>query len=231
MISARGLTVVGLGSPVISDVSIRAGAGECVGLRGVSGSGKTTLLQALAGWVRPTAGSIHLDHDDRPADASLLRRRVGYAAIEAMVGHGLRVDEYLRFVAQVKASGRDVQAAAYTAVARRAGLDPSAAITRLTPAQHAALAIAAAVVSPVVAVLVDAAIDALALEERARVVSWLAEIRDRGTAILIASNDATVQNALCHRVVTLARGTVVEESHMMSAPVATGHTAAEVSSP
>ena len=231
MISARRLSVGAAGTSVINDVSIRVGAGECVGLSGVSGSGKTALLQALAGRVRPTAGSIHLDDDERPAEASLLRRSVGYAAIEAMVGHGLRVDEYLRFVAQVRASRQEVPTSVCTAAARRAGLDPSAAIARLGPAQQSALAIAAAVVTPVRVVLIDAAVDALAPAERARVMSWIVESRDGGVAMLVVSNDAAVQNALCHRVVRLARGVVAEELHLTTAPVMTGPVAAEVSSP
>jgi len=228
MINARRLSIVAEGRSVINDVSIRVGAGECVGLSGASGSGKTALLQALAGTVRSTAGSIHLDDDERPADAFLLRRSVGYAAVEVMVGQGLRVDEYLRFVAQVKAPRKERQTSAYTAAARRAGLDPSAAIARLAPAQQAALAIAAAVMTPVRVVLIDEAVDALALAERARVMSWLVEIRDRGVAMLVATNDADVQNALCHRVVTLAQGAVAEELHLTAPPVATGHAAAEV---
>jgi ABC-type multidrug transport system ATPase subunit len=231
MISTRRLSVVAAERSVISDVSMRVCAGECVGLSGVSGSGRTALLQALAGRVRPTAGTIHLNGDERPSDPYLLRRNVGYAAVEAMVGHGLRVDEYLRFVVQVKASRNERQSSADTAAAQRAGLNPSSAIAGLAPAQHAALAIAAAIVTPVKVVVIDAAIDGLAPADRARLVSWMVEIRDDGVAMLVASNDPAMHNALCHRVITLVRGAVVEELHLSTPPVATGYIAPEVSSP
>jgi ABC-type branched-subunit amino acid transport system ATPase component len=42
----------------LSDVSIRVGAGEMVAILGANGAGKTTLLGAIAGLIRPSAGSI-----------------------------------------------------------------------------------------------------------------------------------------------------------------------------
>ncbi len=218
MISSRRLSIVVRGLSVLDAVSIRADDGQCVGVSGPSGSGKTTLLQAFAGRLRPTAGSIHLDDEERPADAFALRRSVGYAAVEAIVGDGLTVAEYLRFVAQIKAPGTSVDASAHAAATRGVGLSPATAIAVLAPAQRAALAIAAAVVTPVRVVLIDEAVDALALSERARVVSWLLEIRNRGVAMLVATNDADVQTALCHRVLKLVRGAVANELNLTAPP-------------
>jgi ABC-type multidrug transport system ATPase subunit len=211
MISARRLSITCRGRSVIDDVSFDVAAGECVGVSGPSGSGKTTLLQTFAGLVKPTAGSIHLQGDARPADGFLLRRRVAYGASDALVGDGLRVDEYLRFVAQVRTPRGVVEASAGVAAARRAGLDPAAAIVTLTPAQRAALAIAAALVTPARVVLIDGAVDALAPCQLERVISWLLEIRDRDVAMLVTTNDAEAQNSLCHRVLQLAHGSVAEQ--------------------
>jgi len=42
----------------LRDVSIRVGDGEVVTILGANGAGKTTLLNAVAGLIRPSAGSI-----------------------------------------------------------------------------------------------------------------------------------------------------------------------------
>jgi branched-chain amino acid transport system ATP-binding protein len=44
--------------PAISDVSIKVGEGEAVGLLGANGAGKSTMLRAISGLVRLTKGSI-----------------------------------------------------------------------------------------------------------------------------------------------------------------------------
>lgn len=42
----------------LRDVTIRVHAGEAVAILGANGAGKTTLLNAIAGLLRPNAGSI-----------------------------------------------------------------------------------------------------------------------------------------------------------------------------
>jgi 2-aminoethylphosphonate transport system ATP-binding protein len=46
------------------DFSLRVAPGETVALLGPSGSGKSTALNALAGFVRPTSGTVRLDGSD-----------------------------------------------------------------------------------------------------------------------------------------------------------------------
>ena len=57
-LSLRDLVVGYGGEPVVRGVSLEVGHGEFVAVLGASGSGKTTLLRAIAGYLRPTAGSI-----------------------------------------------------------------------------------------------------------------------------------------------------------------------------
>ena len=98
----------------------------------------------------------------------------------------------------------------------------------VTAEERGALAIAAAVVTPVSVVLIDEVVDALADAARAPLMSWLMEIRDRGASLVVATNDATVQIALCRRVLRLDSGGVAEE-WMPTAP--SGATAPQVEAP
>ena len=60
----RGLTVRYGTTTALEDLDLDVRAGEMFVLLGGSGSGKTTLLRAIAGFVRPDAGSIVLDGTD-----------------------------------------------------------------------------------------------------------------------------------------------------------------------
>ena len=210
MISARRLTTVHGQTTVLDDVSLDVRAGECVWLCGDSGSGKTTLLRVLAGLDQPRSGSIHLRGNEHPADSIKLRRTVMYVAGNAIVGTGLRVDEYLRFMTAMRPVRGSFDPSKVADIARHAGLSPAAAVATLTSRERAAVAIATALATRADVLLIDEAIDAIAPEHRESVISWLAAERELGAAILIATNDAELQNALCGRVIRLQDGHLVE---------------------
>ncbi|WP_142861086.1 amino acid ABC transporter ATP-binding protein [Salinigranum halophilum] len=90
--------------PVLGDVSMSVKPGEVVGIIGPSGVGKTTLLRILAVSLRPTAGTVELDGqavwDVEESERLALRRRIGMVFQEASlfdatvarnVEYGLRV--------------------------------------------------------------------------------------------------------------------------------------------
>ena len=58
ILQVNGLTVKYNGAPALEDVSFSIDAGERMAIVGPNGSGKSTLFKALAGLVRPVAGSV-----------------------------------------------------------------------------------------------------------------------------------------------------------------------------
>ncbi|AKT39427.1 heme ABC transporter ATP-binding protein [Chondromyces crocatus] len=60
MIEARGVGVRIGGNDLLTDVSLRVAAGECVALVGPNGAGKSTFLRVLSGDLAPTTGDVLL---------------------------------------------------------------------------------------------------------------------------------------------------------------------------
>jgi zinc transport system ATP-binding protein len=58
--AAEHLSVALGGNQILTDITVRIGQGEAVGLLGVNGSGKSTLVRALLGLVPPSAGEVRL---------------------------------------------------------------------------------------------------------------------------------------------------------------------------
>ena len=58
MISVDGLTLSRGERVLFRELSLTAAAGEAVALTGANGAGKTSLLRAIAGFLRPDAGTI-----------------------------------------------------------------------------------------------------------------------------------------------------------------------------
>jgi heme exporter protein A len=57
---AENLVLERGGRPVVNGLSLRLDAGSAIVLTGANGSGKSTLLRALAGYLKPTAGSVRV---------------------------------------------------------------------------------------------------------------------------------------------------------------------------
>lgn len=86
----------------VRDLSFRVGKGEVVGFLGPNGAGKSTTLRMITGYVEPTAGAIRVDGVDaldRPVEA---RKRIGYMPEAVPLYPELRVEEYLRYRAELK---------------------------------------------------------------------------------------------------------------------------------
>lgn len=58
-VEVRSLTAGYGGDAVLEDLDLTVPSGEVAAVLGPSGSGKTTLLRVLAGFLKPTAGTVH----------------------------------------------------------------------------------------------------------------------------------------------------------------------------
>jgi len=61
MLDVRQLEVAYGGIRAVKGINLKVAAGEVVALIGANGAGKTTTLKALAGLLRPKAGTIIYD--------------------------------------------------------------------------------------------------------------------------------------------------------------------------
>ena len=96
-LEVNGLTAGYGGPPVIKDVSISVGEGAITAIVGPNGAGKSTLLKAVAGLIRPTAGTVKVrgvDITGQPAE-TLVRRGVAYVPQVANVFPELTIGENL----------------------------------------------------------------------------------------------------------------------------------------
>jgi ABC-2 type transport system ATP-binding protein len=76
------------GTKAVDGISFAVAAGKFLGFLGPNGAGKTTTIRILATLLRPTSGVARVSGLDVVADASAVRRKVGFAmqtvAIDAL---------------------------------------------------------------------------------------------------------------------------------------------------
>src|SRR5437762_8173824 len=110
----------------VDHVSLEVEAGEVMGLLGPNGSGKTTILRILTGYLRPSSGTARIAGLDIVDDALGVKARIGYVPEAAPLYDGMRVREFLAFMARIKGIAPGAVAAAVDGVCARLALEPVA---------------------------------------------------------------------------------------------------------
>jgi ABC-2 type transport system ATP-binding protein len=73
------------GTAAVRGISLRVAAGESFGILGPNGAGKSTTIGMLGTVVKPTAGRASVAGFDVVAEATEVRRRIGFAMQQAGV--------------------------------------------------------------------------------------------------------------------------------------------------
>ena len=198
---------------VLDGVSLRVGAGECVGILGHNGTGKTTLLKALMGLLPAARGSIRLD--GRPIERLPAHRRaragLGYVPQGRRIFPALSVRDNLRFAAAAAGLGEEAAEAVLADFPELPRLldRPGGA---LSGGEQQILALARALVVQPRLLLLDEPTEGI----QPSIVQAMAErIRGlraaRGLSVLLVEQNLDFIRALSDRVLLIHRGRIVRE--------------------
>src|SRR5437660_3572143 len=97
---------------------------EVIGLLGPNGSGKSTILRVVAGYRPRSAGPARIAGIDVATDSLAARRQVGYVPEDAPLYDGMRVGEFLHFMAAIKGVARRAEHRVVGAAAEQLQLGP-----------------------------------------------------------------------------------------------------------
>lgn len=91
------------------DISFEVKDKEIIGLLGPNGAGKTTTMRLIVGYLRPSKGTVSVDGASPIDDRMSVVSRVGYLPENNPLYQEMKVDEYLRFIAEAKLTSYDRQ--------------------------------------------------------------------------------------------------------------------------
>ncbi len=200
------------GAPVVAvdGIDLSIAEGEFVTLLGPSGSGKTTVLRMIAGFERPSGGSVLLRGDD-VTEAPPFERDVNtvfqdYALFPHMdllanVAYGLRVSG----VGRAERRSRAEEALASVRLEGLGRRRPS----QLSGGQRQRVALARALVNRPAVLLLDEPLGALDLKLREQMQVELKQIqRDAGITFVFVTHDQEEALAMSDRIVVFDRGRI-----------------------
>jgi branched-chain amino acid transport system ATP-binding protein len=197
------------GGAVVRDVSIRVAQGEAVALLGRNGAGKTTTLMAIAGAVRPQAGTVAIDGRQVAGLPSYRIARYGLS----LVPQGRRIFPTLTVSENLNLGSRggnlDEVHALFPVLATRAAVSGTA----LSGGEQQMLAIGRALMTRPRLLLMDEPSEGLAPQVVREIGALVGHLRrDMGLSVLIAEQNLALALAIADRVYVIERGEVVHES-------------------
>jgi len=196
----------------VDDVSFTVREGEIVGFLGPNGAGKTTTLRILAGIFPPTSGTVRVAGRDPLLEPLACRRAVGYFPENAPYYPDLRVREWLALVARWKQVPRAGRGEAVARAMEACGLGEMAQrrVGTLSKGYRQRVGLAQALCGDPPILILDEPTIGLDPAQVVDIRERVAALRGQRT-VLFSSHILPEVEALCERVVVIARGRLVGE--------------------
>jgi len=212
--SAPALAVHGLHayygeSHVLQGIDLEVAPGEAVSLVGRNGAGKTTTIAAIAGFLRPRSGSVHVNGTDLTAAPVHQVARAGVALVPQgrRIFGDLTVGENIAVAARPISNGWDEAKVMelFPILARRRAVRGD----QLSGGEQQMLAIARALVRNPTVLLLDEPSEGLAPKLVEQVGEILEGLRATGLALLLVEQNLGLATKVGQRVLVMNKGTIV----------------------
>ncbi len=190
----------------LAGVSLGIARGEIFALLGPNGAGKTTLIGCVAGLIRPTEGRATVLGHDVQRDYRVTRRAVGLVPQEINFDPFFNVEESLRF--QAGYFGVELTERRLEELLGALGLsDKRRTNTRaLSGGMKRRLLIAKALVHEPRVLFLDEPTAGVDVELRRDLWTYVRELRDRGTTIVLTTHYLDEAEELADRIGLIDRG-------------------------
>jgi spermidine/putrescine transport system ATP-binding protein len=214
-VTTRAIEIVGVSkafgeNTVVDDLDLAIGDGEFFSLLGPSGCGKTTTLRMVAGFERPTSGSILLGGTEITHQAPA-KRPVNMVFQDYALFPHLTVADNVAFGLKVKRLAKEERAERVTgalATMQLTGLTERRP-NQLSGGQRQRVALARALVNRPHALLLDEPLGALDLKLRKEMQAELKEVhRATGTTFLYVTHDQEEALTMSDRIAVMRDGRV-----------------------
>ncbi|MCA1403971.1 ABC transporter ATP-binding protein [Ensifer sp. IC3342] len=197
-------------STVVRDVSFTLRAGETVALVGHNGAGKTTLIKLMLGLIRPTNGTVRVLGEDPATGDFAVRQRLGYLPESVSFNMALSGRETLRFYARLKR----VDATAAQELFERVGLAKEAVdrpVRTYSKGMRQRLGLAQALLGAPRILLLDEPTSGLDPALRRNFYDLIAELRGKGTTVLLSSHALTELEGRTDRLIIINNGVAIAD--------------------
>jgi heme exporter protein A len=206
MLEAKALTRRFGARVALDRLDLTVNSGEAVAIFGPNGAGKSTLCRLLTSTLKPTSGTIRVAGKDPRRHELTVKRMFGVVSHHTFLYDALSARENLLFFARL--SGVAAPAARVEFLLATVGLPDRGddAVRGFSRGMQQRVALARALLHDPEILLLDEPFTGLDPQAGRWLESTIAELRGRGTTILMVTHDPAKGLALTDRWILLSRG-------------------------
>lgn len=198
------------GKELLDNISLNARPGTLTAIIGGSGAGKTTLARLIAGYTRPSAGSVTFEGHDIHGQYETLRTRIGMVPQDDVVHRQLTVNQALGYAAELRLPPDTSPADRAAAVARvldELNLTEHAdtRVDKLSGGQRKRASVALELLTGPSLLILDEPTTGLDPALDSQVMMMLRQLADAGRTVLVVTHSVAHLD-LCDQLLLLAPG-------------------------
>lgn len=201
------------GLKAVDGLSFRIERGEVYALLGPNGAGKTTTIRTVVTLLRPTAGTVKVAGHDALTDADAARAKLGYVPQEIALDRYLTGRQHLELSARLyrvpKALAKERIAKLLEVVELTDRADDG--IKAYSGGMKKRLEIACGLIHEPELLVLDEPTQGLDIQTRYRIWDFVADLREKGTAVLLTTHDMEEADRLADRIGIVDHGKLQDE--------------------
>lgn len=215
MIEVSNLSKSYGGIQAIESLNFTIQKGEVVGFLGPNGAGKSTTMKIITGFMAPTEGVARVAGFDVFENPLEVKKRIGYLPETPPVYGDMFVDEYLKYVAELKGVAKEqidtsveqaIQKTQLQSVAKRL-------IQNLSKGFRQRVGIAQALVSNPEILILDEPTVGLDPKQVAEIRELIKSLRGQHT-IILSTHILPEVEAVCERIIIINKGQIVAQESL-----------------
>lgn len=195
---------------VVDDISFKVEKGEIVGFLGPNGAGKTTTMNMITGYINPTSGTVIVDGLDIGKDKNKVKGKIGYMPEILPLYLDMTVNEYLKFVCELKKLNKKIIKESISVVCDEVGLTEvrKMLIRNLSRGYKQRVGIAQAILGNPEVIILDeptVGLDPNQIQEIRNLIKSLA----KDHTVILSTHILSEVKKLCDKVVIINKGKIV----------------------
>ncbi|MDT5410668.1 MAG: transport system ATP-binding/permease protein [Mycobacterium sp.] len=198
------------GKELLDGISLTARPGTLTAIIGGSGAGKTTLSRLIAGYTRPSSGTVTFEGHDIHAEYATMRSRIGMVPQDDVVHRQLTVNQALGYAAELRLppdTSKEERAQVVAQVLEELDLTKHAdtRVDKLSGGQRKRASVALELLTQPSLLLLDEPTSGLDPALDRQVMLMLRQLADAGRVVLVVTHSVSYLD-VCDQILLVAPG-------------------------